>query len=84
MKHLPATAARVLILLLTATFTVHTAAAEEPYNIVYIMADDLGKEWVSCYGAEDIETPHIDALARSGMTFENFYCMPQCLSLIHI
>ena len=42
------------------------------------MADDLGKEWVSCYGAEDIETPHIDALAERGMLLHNFYCMPQC------
>lgn len=50
----------------------------EHYNLVYIMADDLGKEWVSCYGASDIETPHIDALAASGMQFHNFYSMPQC------
>ena len=35
-------------------------------NILYIMADDLGKEWISCYGAEDIETPNIDALAAVG------------------
>ena len=35
-------------------------------NILYIMADDLGKEWISCYGAEDIETPNIDALASGG------------------
>ena len=48
------------------------------YNLVYIMADDLGKEWISCYGAEDIETPNIDALAASGMKFHNFYSMPQC------
>lgn len=47
-------------------------------NIIYILVDDLGKEWVSCYGAEDIETPNIDALAASGMQFHNFYCMPQC------
>ena len=26
-------------------------------NILFIMVDDLGKEWISCYGAEDIETP---------------------------
>jgi len=47
-------------------------------NIVYIMVDDLGKEWISCYGAEEIETPQIDKLAESGMKFDNFYCMPQC------
>jgi len=42
------------------------------------MVDDLGKEWISCYGAEDIETPHIDALTASGMQFHNAYSMPQC------
>mgnify|MGYP006159212731 FL=1 len=47
-------------------------------NILFIMVDDLGKEWISCYGAEDIETPHIDALAAGGMMFNNAYSMPQC------
>ena len=47
-------------------------------NILFIMVDDLGKEWISCYGAEDIETPNLDALARTGMRFENAYSMPQC------
>lgn len=50
---------------------------EQP-NILLIMADDLGKEWISCYGAEDIETPNIDQLAARGLRFENAYSMPQC------
>lgn len=51
--------------------------AEKP-NILFIFVDDLGKEWLSCYGAEDIQTPHIDALAQSGMLFHNAWSMPQC------
>ncbi|MGD8500421.1 MAG: sulfatase-like hydrolase/transferase [Phycisphaerales bacterium] len=47
-------------------------------NIVFIMVDDLGKEWISCYGAEGVKTPNIDALAETGMRFENAYSMPQC------
>jgi len=47
-------------------------------NILFIMVDDLGKEWISCYGAEDVKTPKIDALAKTGMQFENAYSMPQC------
>lgn len=47
-------------------------------NILFIMVDDLGKEWVSCYGAEDIQTPAIDGLAATGMKFNNAWCMPQC------
>lgn len=49
-----------------------------PPNILFIMADDLGKEWISCYGAEDIETPNIDAMAKGGMVFRKAYSMPQC------
>jgi arylsulfatase A-like enzyme len=47
-------------------------------NILFIMVDDLGKEWISSYGAEEIETPNIDALAKTGMKFTNAYSMPQC------
>jgi len=47
-------------------------------NILFILLDDLGKEWISAYGAEDIKTPNIDELALTGMRFENAYSMPQC------
>lgn len=47
-------------------------------NIIVILVDDLGKEWISHYGAEDISTPNIDALAQSGISFNNVYSMPQC------
>ncbi len=47
-------------------------------NILFILVDDLGKEWISCYGAQGIQTPHIDQLAATGMLFRNAYCMPQC------
>lgn len=50
----------------------------EKLNILFIMVDDLGKEWISCYGAEDINTPNIDALAKKGMMLNNAYSMPQC------
>ncbi len=47
-------------------------------NIIFILIDDLGKEWVSLYGAEDVQTPNIDKLANSGLSFTNAYSMPQC------
>lgn len=52
-------------------------AADQPH-IVFIMVDDLGPEWVSSCGADDIETPNIDKLAERGMRFDNAYSMPQC------
>lgn len=47
-------------------------------NILFIMIDDLGKDWVSCYGADDIKTPNIDSLAEGGMKFHNAYSMGSC------
>ncbi|RMG00601.1 MAG: hypothetical protein D6741_06535, partial [Planctomycetota bacterium] len=52
-------------------------AVDKP-NILFIMVDDLGKDWISCYGADNIQTPVIDSLAAKGMRFENAWCMPQC------
>ncbi|MDE0102242.1 MAG: sulfatase-like hydrolase/transferase [Bryobacterales bacterium] len=60
-------------LLLTAS-----GALAAPPNIVLIMVDDLGPEWISSYGGEGIETPNIDKLAAGGMVFLNAYSMPQC------
>ena len=47
-------------------------------NIVLIMVDDLGAEAIGCYGGSDYSTPHIDALARSGMRFEHAHSTPLC------
>lgn len=44
-------------------------------NIVLILADDLGKYDLSVYGGRNIETPHIDSLARSGALFSQGYAM---------
>ena len=51
---------------------------QNPPNIVLILIDDLGKEWISSYGADNIQTENIDRLAGEGIRFENVYCMPQC------
>ena len=47
-------------------------------NVILILIDDLGKEWVGACGARDIETPNIDKLAEGGIRFRNAYSMPQC------
>ena len=47
-------------------------------NIIFIMVDDLGKDWIGCYGADNISTPRIDQLAKDGMKFHNVWSMPQC------
>jgi len=50
-----------------------TTNGQQRPNIVFILADDLGYGDLGCYGQEKIETPHIDALARDGMRFTQFY-----------
>ena len=57
--------------------TNHSNPITQP-NIILILVDDLGKEWVTCYGADSIQTPNIDELAESGILFNNVYAMPQC------
>ncbi|QOV88029.1 sulfatase-like hydrolase/transferase [Humisphaera borealis] len=47
-------------------------------NIVFILADDLGLDGVSCYGADKRKTPQIDKLASTGMRFETCYAAPLC------
>lgn len=47
-------------------------------NIIYILADDLGIGNVSCYGADNYQTPNIDKLAKEGMMFNHAYTAPLC------
>lgn len=61
--------------------SISVAEAREPQdkpNIIFVLLDDLGKEWLSCYGGDNISTPNIDKLAQSGIQFHNAYSMPQC------
>lgn len=52
------------------------APARKP-NIVLILADDMGYSDIGCYGSE-IETPHLDRLAKGGLRFAQFYNSPRC------
>lgn len=46
-------------------------------DLVLIMADDMGFCDIGCYGSE-IRTPHLDALAASGVRFTHFYNGARC------
>ena len=53
-------------------------AAERP-NFVVIFADDLGYSDLGCFGADEIETPCIDRMAKEGRRFTDFYvAAPTC------
>jgi len=48
-------------------------------NIVIFLADDLGCQDLGCWGASDLKTPNIDALAAGGVRFTNWYAAaPVC------
>ena len=48
-------------------------AIQNPPNIIFIMADDLGYNELGCYGQEIIKTPFIDQLATEGIRFTQHY-----------
>src|SRR5688500_197453 len=54
-------------------------AAERKPNVIVILTDDQGTLDAGCYGATDLKTPHIDALAARGVRFTQFYsAAPLC------
>lgn len=73
---------RIAFLLIVALSAIVTGdfcnAADRPPNILLIMADDVGVDAIGCYGGTSYKTPHIDALAKSGMRFNHCFSMPVC------
>ncbi|MCC6143997.1 MAG: sulfatase-like hydrolase/transferase [Candidatus Hydrogenedentes bacterium] len=62
------------------------AAARKP-NVIIIYTDDHGSVDAGCYGAKDLHTPNIDALASEGVRFTQFYapsavCSPSRAGLL--
>src|ERR1700728_373122 len=56
-------------------------------NFVIFLADDLGCHDLGAWGATDLKTPNIDALASTGARFTNWYaaapvCAPSRAALL--
>ena len=56
-------------------------------NIVFLFPDQLRSDFLSCYGAEFIDTPNIDAIANGGTRYQNSYsaspvCVPARTALL--
>ncbi|HAV61153.1 MAG TPA: aryl-sulfate sulfohydrolase [Verrucomicrobiales bacterium] len=63
------------------------SAADRRPNVLLILADDLGSVDLNCYGATDLVTPHLNALAAGGLRFTQFYapapvCSPSRAALL--
>jgi arylsulfatase len=63
--------------LYSVTPTASSADAPRRPNVVVFIADDLGYSDLGCYGSE-IATPNLDALARNGLRFTQFYNTARC------
>jgi arylsulfatase A-like enzyme len=57
--------------------TAPRAAAPARPNVLVILADDMGFSDAGCYGGE-INTPNLDALAKNGLRFTQFYNTARC------
>jgi len=76
-----------LSFLATVIFGSVTIAAETQPNVIVIYTDDQGSVDLNCYGAKDLSTPNIDALADRGVRFTQFYsaapvCSPSRAALL--
>src|SRR4051794_13972897 len=60
-----------------AGFQPGSQAAERKPNVVVFLADDMGYSDLGCYGG-DINTPNLDALAKNGLRFTQFYNTARC------
>ena len=66
----------LVMLPLLAVVPVAPAAARP--NIVFIFIDDQGYYDLGCYGATEVKTPRIDAMANGGVRFTDYYAQPSC------
>ena len=78
---------RYVLWVLWVLFVPRAAAAEQPPNIVIILADDVGYGDLGCYGATKVETPNLDRLAAAGMRFTDSHspaavCTPTRYSIM--
>ena len=65
----------------------NAAAKPKQPNIIFILVDDQGYYDLGCYGATEIKTPRIDAMAKEGMRFTDYYaaapiCSPSRAGLL--
>ena len=75
----------VLFLFVLSTFSAR-AESKKP-NFIFILIDDQGYYDLGCYGATEVKTPRIDAMAKEGIRFTDYYaaapiCSPSRAGLL--
>jgi arylsulfatase A-like enzyme len=77
----------VRLLAVCCLFMATAFAADQPPNIIFVLADDLGYGDLGCYGQETIATPNLDRMAAEGVRFTQVYagstvCAPSRCTLM--
>lgn len=77
----------MLLILLSLLFVYQGISQKKKQNVIFILVDDLGWKDLTCYGSDFYETPNVDALAKSGMSFSDAYsasplCSPTRASIL--
>ena len=75
------------VVLLAASPGISDAACDRSPNVVFIFVDDQGYYDLGCYGATEVKTPQIDAMAKEGTRFTDYYaaapiCSPSRAGLL--
>lgn len=88
MRAAPAVLSFALFGVLVGSAMAMPPAPERPAHIVLIVSDDHGWPDYGFLGSRLVKTPHLDALARSGTTFENGFstasvCRPALQTLLY-
>ena len=64
-----------MLLLVVLLFSPTVLAADKPPNVLFLFTDDQRNDTIAALGNPVIKTPNLDALAKSGMVFNNAYCL---------
>ena len=64
----------------------NAAAGQQPtserLNLIFVVVDTLGTDWMGCYGNSQIRTPNLDGLAAKSAVFEDAY--PEALPTLPV
>jgi arylsulfatase len=67
----------LLLCAATCSTPICAETTESRPNVLIILADDVGFSDLGCYGGE-VATPNLDALAKDGLRFTQFYNTARC------
>lgn len=78
---------RILVVLSVLLLACHPGSGSDRPNVILLFIDDQGYYDLGCYGATEVETPRIDALADEGIRFTDYYaaapiCSPSRAGLL--